>query len=323
MDHGQYWQETIVSKKVLVTGGAGFIGSNIADRYIQEGYSVVIVDNLSTGFKENINPGAKFYLADIGDGKKLREIFETEKPDYVNHHAAQIDVRKAVADPVFDARTNILGSINLIGESLRIGIEKFIYISSGGAMYGEPENLPVDEACPVNPISPYGVSKHTVEHYLYLYGYNAGLKYTVLRYANVYGPRQDSHGEAGVVAIFTEKMLRGEVPTVFGTGKQTRDYLYVEDVVQANMLCMEKGDGGIYNLGTGNETSVIELLHLLKKAIGFEKEPLFAPARTGEIERISLDAGKAMRELGWKPKHSLEEGFKKTVEYYMARTEVR
>ena len=305
-----------MNKKVLVTGGAGFIGSHVADRYIREGYNVVVLDNLSTGFKENVNPEAKFYLADITDRKKVREILEAEKPDYVNHHAAQMDVRKSVDDPLFDAKTNILGSINLIEESLRIGIEKFIYISTGGAVYGEPDSLPVGETYPVNPLSPYGVSKHTVEHYLYLCAHNADLRYTVLRYANVYGPRQNPHGEAGVVAIFTEKMLGGETPTIFGAGTQTRDYVYVEDVVEANVLSMENGDGGIYNLGTGRETSVIELFESLRGIVGFDGEPSFAPARTGEIERISLDAGKAARELGWKPGHTLEQGFQKTVTYY-------
>jgi UDP-glucose 4-epimerase len=274
------------------------------------------LDNLSTGFKENVNPEAKFYLADVTDRKKVREILESEKPDYVNHHAAQMDVRKSVDDPMFDARTNILGSMNLIMESLQSGIAKFIYISTGGAVYGEPDSLPVDETYPVNPLSPYGVSKHTVEHYLYLCAHNAGFRYTVLRYANVYGPRQNPHGEAGVVAIFTEKMLRGETPTIFGAGTQTRDYVYVEDVVEANVLSMEKGDGGIYNLGTGQETSVVELFESLRGIVGFDGEPSFAPARTGEIERISLDAGKAARELGWKPGHTLEQGFQKTVTYY-------
>ena len=305
-----------VSKKVLVTGGAGFIGSHVVDRLLKEGYSVVVLDDLSTGSRENINPKAKFYLADICDREKLKEIFEVAKPDYVNHHAAQVDVRKSVDDAVFDLKSNIIGSINLIEEALASAVKKFIYISTGGAIYGEPSTLPVDETYPVKPISPYGVSKHTVEHYLYLYSHNAGLKYTVLRYPNVYGPRQNPRGEAGVVAIFTNKMLQGESPTIFGAGKQTRDYLYVEDVVSANITCMENGDGEIYNLGTGRETSVIELFELLKRIIGFKKAPLYGSARTGEVERISLDAGKAMQELNWKPNYTLEEGFEKTVAYY-------
>ncbi len=305
-----------MTKKVLVTGGAGFIGSNVVDRLLKEGYSVVVLDNLSTGLKENINPDAKFYLADICDREKVKEIFEVEKPDYVSHHAAQIDVRKSVSNPIFDLKSNVIGSINLIEEALANGVKKFIYISTGGAIYGEPDSLPVDETYPVNPLSPYGVSKHAVEHYLYLYSHNAGLKYTVLRYANVYGPRQNPHGEAGVVAIFTGKMLQGESPTIFGTGKQTRDYVYVEDVASANILCMEKGNGEIYNLGTGRETSVVELFKLLKRIIGFNKPPLYADAKTGEVERISLDAGKAGQEINWKPDHTLEEGFEKTVMYY-------
>ncbi|MCK4308331.1 NAD-dependent epimerase/dehydratase family protein, partial [candidate division WOR-3 bacterium] len=199
-----------MNKKVLVTGGAGFIGSHIVDGLLEEGYSVVVVDDLSTGFRENINHSAKFYPANICDRETMKEIFESEKPDYVNHHAAQMDVRKSVEDPIFDAETNIIGSIVILEESLAAGIEKFIYISTGGAVYGEPQSLPVVESADINPICPYGISKHTVEHYLYLYSYNANLKYTVLRYPNVYGPRQNPHGEAGVIAIFTEKMLRGE-----------------------------------------------------------------------------------------------------------------
>ena len=302
-----------MNKKVLVTGGAGFIGSHIVDRLLEEGYSVVIVDDLSTGFRKNINPEAKFYLANICDREKMKEIFESEKPDYVNHHAAQMDVRKSVEDPIFDAKTNIIGSIVILEESIAAGTEKFIYISTGGAVYGEPESLPVVESADINPVCPYGISKHTVEHYLYLYSYNAGLKYTVLRYPNVYGPRQNPHGEAGVIAIFTEKMLRGEQPVIFGTGRQTRDYLYVGDVVQANILAMGKGDGEIYNLGTGRQTSVVEVCELLRKIIGFDKEPLSAPARTGEIERICLDAKKAVEGLGWKPEYTLEEGLRKLI----------
>ena len=312
-------KEQIMSKKVLVTGGAGFIGSHVVDRLLKEGYKVVVLDNLSTGFKENVNPDAKFYLADICDREKLKEIFKSERPDYVDHHAAQVDVRKSVTDPISDLRSNIIGSINLIEEALANGVEKFIYISTGGAIYGEPDSLPVDETYPPRPICPYGVSKHTVEHYLYLYSHNAGLRYTVLRYPNVYGPRQNPHGEAGVVAIFTNKMLEGESPTIFGTGKQTRDYIYVEDVVYPNILCLEKGDGEIYNLGTGREASVIELVELLKKILGFNAPPIYAPAIAGEIEHISLDARKAMQELNWKPKHTLEEGLEKTVAYYKER----
>ena len=308
-----------MNKKVLVTGGAGFIASNVVDRLLEEGYQVVILDNLSTGSTDNINPNAKFYHADICHKDAVKEVFAVEKPDYVNHHAAQIDVRKSVTDPIFDAKTNIIGSINLIRESLANKVKKFTYISTGGAVYGEPTSLPVNETHPVDPICPYGISKHTVEHYLHLYSYNEGLEYTVLRYANIYGPRQNPHGEAGVVAIFTNKMLREEPPVIFGTGEQTRDYLYVEDAVEANIISMEKGNSQIYNLGTGIGKSVNELSELLGKLTGFTSPPLRSPARTGEIEHISLDANKALLELNWKPNHTFEEGLEKTVRYYKDR----
>ncbi len=221
--------------KILVTGGAGFIGSNVVDALLDNEHEVVVLDDLSTGFSENINPKVTFYNTDIRDEDKVRKIFESEKPDFVNHHAAQMDVRKSVQDPIFDAQCNILGSLNLILQSIRVGVQKFIYISTGGAVYGEPQYLPVDEQHPINPISQYGISKHTVEHYLYSYNVNYGLKYTVLRYPNVYGPRQNPHGEAGVIAIFTQKMLDNQQPTIFGDGSQTRDYTFVEDIVDGTL----------------------------------------------------------------------------------------
>ena len=283
---------------------------------MDEGYRVAVVDNLSTGKKENLNPKAKFYNVDIRDGEKIRRIFEEVKPDYVNHHAAQIDVRKSIDEPGFDALTNIIGSINLIEAARKTGVKKFIYISTGGAIYGEPDALPADEDTPVRPISAYGVSKHAVEHYLHLYLHNYKLDYTVLRYANVYGPRQDPRGEAGVIAIFTDRMMNGESPVIFGTGEQTRDYVYVGDAVEANIRALTGGSGGIFNIGTGVETSVNTIFSLLSGLMGFKGEMVRSDARKGEVERIFLDCARAAGELGWKPSHGLKEGLRKTVEYY-------
>ncbi len=304
--------------KFLVTGGAGFIGSNVVDGLIEAGYEVVVVDNLITGKRENVNPKARFYRVDI-TSPDLEEVFERERPDYVNHHAAQMNVRKSVDDPMYDARVNVLGSVNLLELCRRYEVKKVIYASTGGAVYGEPLYLPVDEDHPVNPLSPYGVTKHTVEHYLYFYGANYGLRYTILRYPNIYGPRQDPHGEAGVVAIFTEKMLRNERPTIFGDGTQTRDYVYVGDVVTANLLAIDKGDGEIYNVGTGVETSVNELFELLREAVGVNLEPIYGERRLGEVYRIAITNDKIYRDFGWKPQTPLKEGLFKTIEYYRRR----
>jgi len=304
--------------KFLVTGGAGFIGSNVVDGLIEAGHEVVVVDNLITGKRGNVNPKARFYRVDI-TSPDLEEVFERERPDYVNHHAAQMNVRKSVDDPMYDAKVNVLGSVNLLELCRRYEVKKVIYASTGGAVYGEPLYLPVDEDHPVNPLSPYGVTKHTVEHYLYFYGANYGLRYTILRYPNIYGPRQAPHGEAGVVAIFTEKMLRNERPTIFGDGTQTRDYVYVGDVVTANLLAIDKGDGEIYNVGTGVETSVNELFKLLKEAVGVDLEPIYGERRLGEVYRIAITNDKIYRDFGWKPQTPLKEGLLKTIEYYRRR----
>jgi UDP-glucose 4-epimerase len=301
--------------KVLVTGGAGFIGSHVVDALIQQGYQVVVVDNLSTGRLENINPAATFYQADICSSE-LEGIFEKERPELVNHQAAQTVIQKSMEDPIFDANQNILGSLNLILQCLRFGVKKIVYASSGGAVYGEPQYRLVDESHPINPISYYAISKHTVEHYLHLAHLQHMLGYVVLGYSNVYGPRQSPEGEAGVVAIFTRQMLRGEHPTIFGKGDKTRDYIYVSDVVAANLLAM-KGDGnGVYNIGTGVETSDQEMFNLLAELTGYQSNPHYAPVRKGEIYKICLDWSKAQKELGWQPHFLLREGLKKTVNYY-------
>lgn len=302
--------------KVLVTGGAGFIGSHVVDLLIQNGYQVVIVDDLSTGRASNLNPAAKFCQLDIRS-PKLMEIFETEQPDFVSHHAAQMDVRRSVAEPLFDADVNILGSINLIECARRTQVKRVVYISTGGAVYGEPEYLPCDEAHPINPICQYGASKHTVEHYLFMYQVNYGLNYTVLRYPNVYGPRQDPRGEAGVVAIFTGQMLAGKQVVIHGDGEQQRDFVYVGDCAQANLLALTAPNGhGIYNLGSGRGATVNEIFAALQKITQYQTAPVYGPAKLGETRRIYLDATKAQQQLGWVPSVGLKEGLERTVAYF-------
>ena len=301
--------------KVLVTGGAGFIGSHLVDALVESGHEVVVVDNLSAGFEHNINPKAGFYRLGIGDSE-LERVFEQERPQVVSHQAAQTVATRSVAEPIFDAEQNILGSLNVILNCLKFGVDKLVYASSGGAVYGEPQYQPVDEKHPINPISQYGISKHTVEHYLYLYSVLYGLNCVVLRYPNVYGPRQNPGAEAGVVAIFAWKMLKGEQPTIFGSGDKTRDYTFVSDVVAANILAMESGRNGIYNIGTGKQTSDQEIFDTVAEVLGYEGTAYYAPVRKGEIQRICLDYTKATRELGWLPWVGLEEGVRRAVEYY-------
>jgi UDP-glucose 4-epimerase len=302
--------------KVLVTGGAGFIGSQLVDTLLQEGHQVVVVDDLSTGSVENVNPQAKLHEMDVRD-ERLADVFEQERPDIVSHHAAQGSVTRSMEDPLFDASQNILGGLGLILLCLRFRVKKFIYASSGGAVYGEPQYLPVDEKHPVNPMSPYGVSKHVVEHYLRLYGDNEGLNYVILRYPNVYGPRQNPRGEAGVVAIFATQMLRGERPAIYGDGRKTRDYLHVSDVVAANLLAIESEvAGGVFNIGTGLETSDQEVFDAISKVTGYDGAPLYAPVRKGDIQRTRLDSSQARRQLRWKASISFREGIIPTVDYY-------
>lgn len=302
--------------KILVTGGAGFIGSHVVDLFISNGYEVVIVDNLSTGRESNLNPKATFYKVDIRD-PKLEDIFAREQPDYISHHAAQMDVRRSVAQPLFDAEVNILGSLNVIECARSYGVKKFVYISSGGAAYGEPVYLPCDENHPINPICQYGASKHTVEHYLYMYRVNYGLEYSVLRYPNVFGPRQDPHGEAGVIAIFIGKMLRNEPVVINGDGEQQRDYVFVTDCARANLLTLN-APSGIYNLGAGQGTTVNQLFTALGKMTGYQQKAVYGPAKLGETRFIYLNAAKANKEMAWQPFISLEEGLQHTVDYHRA-----
>jgi UDP-glucose 4-epimerase len=301
--------------RVLVTGGAGFIASNVVDALIDAGHQVSVVDDLSTGFERNLNPRATFYKLSICDAG-LSDVFERERPEVVNHHAAQMDVRRSASEPVFDAEINVLGSLNLITNCVRSGVGRIVYASTGGAIYGDPEYIPADEGHPINPISQYGVSKHTVEHYLFLYNILHGIKYVTLRYANVYGPRQNPHGEAGVVAIFAAQMLTGVQPSIFGAGDKTRDYVHIADVVQANMLALERGDNSILNIGTGIETSDQEIFDTLADVLGYAGRPHYAPLRPGEVYRISLESGKAREDLGWSPRLSLKEGIARTADYY-------
>ena len=308
--------------KILVTGGAGFIGSHLVDRLLQLGHEVVVVDNLATGHRHNLNPRARFYEASLLDSS-LGEIFQREKPDIVNHHAAQNGVRQSNADPVFDAQHNIIGSIRLIQCCIEHNVQKVIYASSGGTVYGEPTYLPVDEAHPIAPVSPYGISKHTVEHYLFLAAASVGLNYSVLRYANIYGPRQHPRGGAGVIAIFAESMLRGVSPTIFGDGSSTRDYLFISDAVEANLLALTGGDGEIYHVSTGIELSLNEVFCRLKQTLGsftdrkeiVKMSPAFAEPRLGEIHRIALKPEKIERDLGWIPQISLQDGLEQIVSY--------
>jgi len=305
---------------ILVTGGAGFIASHVSDRLISLGHSVTIVDDLSTGKLENLPPAAEFYQVDIRDDS-LRQVFVERKPEVVIHHAAHADVTRSVRDPAHDASVNVLGSLNLLECCREHGVRKFIYASTGGALYGEPRYIPADESHPIYPVSPYGVSKHVVEQYLYVYRVNHGLDYTVLRYPNVYGPRQNPHGEAGVVAIFSLQLLTGRRPVIFGDGSKTRDYCNVADIVDANILALESPVSGTYNLGRGIEVTDLEVFEAVRDAVGSDMEPSFASVRPGEVEHIALDASKAAAELGWRGKVDLKTGVAEAVEFYRTVSE--
>ena len=301
--------------KILVTGGAGFIASHITDAFIKDGHEVFVLDNLLTGFERNINPKAKFIKADICD-KELSHLFEKEKFDVVNHHAAQMDVRRSVADPAFDANTNILGTINLLQNCVKTGVKKFMFASTGGAVYGEQSYFPADENHPTSPLSPYGISKLTVEKYLFFYNAQYNLRYSILRYANIYGPRQNSAGEAGVVAIFSTKLLKKEQPVINGTGMQTRDYVFVGDVVKANLLALNDESNDIYNVGTAKETNVNEIFNLLNNIVGNGQKEKHGPAAPGEQMRSVITSEKLFKKFGWKPSTKFEEGLTKTVEFF-------
>lgn len=301
--------------KILVTGGAGFIASQIADAYIAEGHKVFILDDLSTGFEKNVNTKAVFIKKDIID-PSLSKLFEKEKFDVVNHHAAQMDVRKSVADPSFDAATNILGTINLLQNCVKTGVKKFMFASTGGAVYGEQSYFPADENHPTSPLSPYGISKLAVEKYLFFYYAQHKLKYTILRYANIYGPRQNAMGEAGVVAIFSTKLLKGEQPVINGNGEQTRDYVFVGDVVKANLLTLNENSCNTYNIGTGIETNVNDLYKTLNKIIGNGQQEKHGPAAPGEQMRSVITSDKIFNKFNWRPTTNVNDGLIQTVNYF-------
>ena len=308
--------------KILVTGGAGFIGSHVADAFIDQGHEVVIVDNLSMGRMENINPRAKFVKMNIQDAE-IVELFEKEKFDVVNHHAAQMDVRLSVADPIFDANNNILGTINLLQAAVKNGVKKFMFISSGGAIYGEHDYFPADEEHPTRPLSPYGITKLTGEKYIHFYHHVYDLNFVILRYANIYGPRQSPTGEAGVVAIFSSRMLNGEQATVNGDGLQTRDYVFVGDVVNANLKALDYDSNDYFNIATGIETDVNELFHQLNHLTNANAKDIHGPAQPGEQLRSVLNIQKAKKLLNWIPQVSLNEGLAQTVEFFKQDCKVK
>jgi UDP-glucose 4-epimerase len=336
----------IMEKKVLVTGGAGFIGSHIVDLLIKNNYEVVIVDDLSSGREENINQKARFYKLNITDQKRLAEVFKQEKPDYICHEAAQISVSFSVRDPLFDAHTNILGSLNLLQCCLNQPVKGIVFASSGGTIYGEPEHFPISENYPFRPQSPYGISKVAIEYYLDFYQKNYNLDYISLRYGNVYGPRQDPYGEAGVIAIFIGKMLKGEIPTINGDGEYIRDYIYVEDVAQANLLALQnmvklskvvqekekakekekeiesKGEAtaelkfNVLNLGTERGISVNEIFSLLKKIVKFPHPANYGPPRAGDVRKNILDCRLISEVLDWQLQFDFSAGLEKTVNWF-------
>jgi len=301
--------------KILVTGGAGFIGSHVVDTYLEAGHEVVIVDDLSTGKKENLNPKAKFYQMDILDDK-VQQVLQDEKIQVVNHHAAQIKVKASLEDPYFDVKVNVLGSVLLLDLCRRSGVHKFIYASSGGAMYGEAADKPFTEEQKPRPFSVYGASKMTVESYADVFSQNFGMEYVVLRYANVYGPRQDALGEGGVVAIFTHGMLHGAELQIFGDGFNVRDYVYVKDVAKANLLALSYPKNDAFNIGTGQETTTNQLFDTLASLTGYSKQALRIVPRLGDLHRSVLNSAKAQQLLKWEPSYDLKAGLKETVEYY-------
>lgn len=303
--------------RILVTGGAGFIGSHVAEAFLKDGHEVAIVDDLSTGARENVPDGARFYEQDIRDAG-LEKVFAEFRPEVVNHHAAQANVPASVQDPVYDASVNVLGGLNLLRQCAAHGARKFVYVSSGGAMYGEPDPaaIPVSEDAPVRPLSPYGASKQAVEAWLGVFQRTFGLDYTVLRYANIYGPRQGIREEGAVVAVFATRMAAGEPVTIDGTGQQTRDFVHVSDCVTANVAALERGSGSAVNIGTGREASIQDVFDLMATAAHYTLPPRYGPARQGDVQRIALDPSLAADHLGWRAQTELERGLADTYAYF-------
>ncbi len=306
--------------RILVTGGAGFIGSHVVDAFVAAGHAVAVLDNLSTGKMENLNPAARFYRADLRDAEAVAAIVAAEQPEVICHQAALANVRHSVADPAGYALVNVIGTLHLLQAARQVGcVQRFLFASSGGAIYGEPEELPAGETCPPRPLDPYGVSKLACEHYLYSYRHTAGLEYVALRYANVYGPRQDPFGEAGVVAIFARAMLEGRPVTINGDGCQTRDFVYVGDVARANVLALTRGTG-VYNIGTGQATDIQTIFRKLARLTDYRRPPQHGPCKPGEARHNYLDARKAAAELSWRAEVDLDEGLARTAGSLVALT---
>ena len=302
-------------KKILVSGEAGFIGSHLVDRLIKDGHKVAVIDNLSTGKKENLNPKAKFYKIDICDFK-IADIFQGERPEIVFHYASQVDLRKSIEKPMETFNVNILGSLNILENCKKYKVEKIIFASTGGAIYGEAGVIPTTEDYPTRPLSPYGISKLTIENYLNYYYKIFGIGCISLRLANVYGPRQNSKGEAGVIAIFSDKILSKEEPTIYGSGSQTRDFVFVDDVIEANILAMASNKNGIFNIGTAKETDVNTIFKKLREITKSEVKAKYGPQKIGEQQRSCLSYSKAKKELNFEPKYSLDQGLSRTLEWF-------
>ena len=301
--------------KILVTGGAGFIGSHIVNTYINAGHAVTVIDDLSSGNKKFINPKANFYHLSI-NSPKVKTILEKEKITVINHHAAQISVTDSVSDPLFDANSNIIGTLQLLQNAVSLKVEKFIFASTGGAMYGEQKKFPASEEHSCQPLSPYGISKLSAEHYINYYGMQHGLNTTIFRYSNVYGPCQNPHGEAGVVAIFCQKLIEGTPPIIWGDGEQTRDFISVRDIAKANIIALNPQCAGVFNVGTGNETSVNFIAQSLLKISKTDLTAKYGPQKKGEQRRSSIDSKKLIKNFGWKSSISLEEGLVETFNYF-------
>ena len=306
--------------KILVTGGAGFIGSHVSDAYLKAGHKVVILDSLAGGHLANVPKGAKFIKADLRDRRKVEALFKKEKFQVVNSHAAQMSVPASVSDPRFDADVNVMGILNLMEAGRATGLKKFIHVSSGGTVYGAPKKLPATEKYPILPESPYGITKAVGEDYLRFYALETGLDYTVLRYSNVYGPRQLPHSEAGVVAIFIQRLLAGKICTIFGDGSIIRDFVYVGDVARASLLALKKGSCQAYNIGTIKPVTVKQLYQVICKTIGLPADPIYGPTRTGDLMANYLSYAKAKREMGWEPRVRLAQGIKHTVDFFKSGT---
>ncbi len=307
--------------KILVTGGAGFIGSHVVDALVEAGHTVHVVDDLSGGRIENVNAAVELHRLDIRSAEAAA-LFETHRYEALFHLAAQMDVRRSVADPRFDADVNIGGFLNLMEAGRKAGLKKVVFSSTGGAIYGEPDYAPQDESHPLRPISPYGITKLTTEKYLYYYRHAYGIDYVALRYGNVYGPRQNPHGEAGVVAIFIQRLMSGELPVIYGDGSQTRDYVFVGDVVNANVAALGFGGSGIFNVGTAVETDVNRLFGIIRDRLAPDVETQYAPARPGEQMRSILDYGQTESALGWSPKVDITSGLNLTVDWFESLAKV-